>query len=119
MPRQHQVLGHLALDRREVAFWLVANTTAANIRARKSAAAAGELRRQDSRAGWHCHGDFALSAFSKANSGQRRCQNPARSRRDCGDTNCDATGISGDSDLSAVQVAMIEAFAGVSVSSTP
>ena len=39
----------------------------------------------------------------------------AQIRRDCGDTNCDASGISGDSDLSAVQVAMIEAFAGVSV----
>jgi hypothetical protein len=36
-------------------------------------------------------------------------------RRDCGDTNCDASGISGDSDLSTVQIAMIEAFAGVSV----
>jgi hypothetical protein len=39
----------------------------------------------------------------------------AQIRRDCGDTNCDASGISGASDLSAVQVAMIEAFAGVSV----
>jgi hypothetical protein len=35
--------------------------------------------------------------------------------RDCGDSNSSASAYSGDSDLAAVQVAMIESFAGCSV----
>jgi hypothetical protein len=39
----------------------------------------------------------------------------AQIRRDCGDSNSGASAYSGDSDLAAVQVAMIESFAGCSV----